>query len=396
MRTALSLLLTFLTVAGFSQQTITSQAGGSVLNPLNWDCTCIPTVSDSIIIKHAMVLDVDFASTSGSVVVEAGASLTGDVPLRVLGVSGTGHIVNDGTIKVGVFGATNGLGTIVNNGTLDVDVSLYTYGDFTNTGQIINCDSLMNDRGDFDNTSSGFIDANQFLNAGYFNNDGNITAINFANTDTMDQSGGMTVNDYYNLGRFDLTGGSIIASGDWANGDTATSDAYFLITSATVSVGSSFLNLDTILGNVPAAICVTDSSANLGAMIGSLDFCDHSPFAPNIDLNLGYMDPLITYCGTGACNTGIAEEKTLTFDVYPNPSDGSFYVTMDGGLEQGELQVFSLAGQVVYTSTVRGRYTSTVRGRYTSEVRLEGLEAGTYLVKIIGPRSVGVERVVIR
>lgn len=394
MKTALFVLALILGVNLTAQQTIKSIASGSAINPLSWDCTCIPTQADSIVISHDIVLDIDFTVTSGSINVTASGTLTGDVATRIVGVTGTGSFHNSGTVTMGNFVASNGASIVSNAGTMNIDLGWYTTCFVSNnTNALIHgIDSMFHDQSGFFN--GGHVVADNFLNNGEFDNlpNAGLTTINFANTDTFRCSGGsVSVTNFYNPGYYTMWNNStMVCANNWANGDTVNADAVFHFTgaSALVSIGGNFLNIDSIKGGAGNAICVTDSSANTGVMDGSFDFCDHSPFQPNIDLNLGIMASGITYCGTNGCNTGIASFKEVAMEIYPNPSEGEFYVSLPREVDQGVLHVIDISGRRVHTSNVYGKY--------TNRIQLDRIRPGVYFVDLTGDGYRGIERIVVR
>lgn len=367
-----------------SQATITSVASGSAINPLNWDCTCVPTPTDSIIINHNITLDVDFAVSTGSIVVQSAGKLMGDVPNRILGITGKGYVVNNGTISVGSFGVTSGTGTVMNNGMFTVGVSLYTDGSFTNNGTVNNVDSFFNANGTLINSSGATLIADQFLTTGRFTNAGNVTSVNFANTDTVMHTGGMTVTNFYNAGYYNISGGSILAGGNWLNGDTLNGTANF-INNAYVSIANNFLNLDTIRG-LSGRFCVGDSSENSGAMLGTFDFCDKTPIQPKIDLNLGFMAGGLKYCAT-PCGVGIKEITEEELEVYPNPSNGMVNILLN--------KQFSGLAVKVKVMDVNGRLVKSVNttGKNRIAIDLSEMPQGLYMITLTGNEYVYTKKV---
>lgn len=370
-----SCIFVSLALLSYGQATITSVASGSAVNPLNWDCTCVPTPTDSIIINHNITLDVDFAVSTGSIVVQSAGKLMGDVPNRILGITGSGHVVNNGTISVGSFGVTSGTGTVMNNGTFTVGTSLYTDAAFTNNGTVNNVDSLYNAKGTFINSSGATLIADQFFTTGRFTNAGNVTSVNFANTDTVMHTGGMSVTNFYNAGYYNISGGSILAGGNWLNGDTLNGTANF-INNAYVSIANNFLNLDTIRG-LSGRFCVGDSSQNSGAMLGTFDFCDKTPMQPKIDLNLGFMAGSLKYCAT-PCGVGIKEIAEEELEVYPNPSNGIVNVILN--------EEFSGLPLNVKVRDVNGRLVKsfTTTGRNSITIDLSEVPGGLYMMSLAG------------
>jgi ribosomal 30S subunit maturation factor RimM len=72
------------------------------------------------------------------------------------------------------------------------------------------------------------------------------------------------------------------------------------------------------------------------------------------------------------CIQGLNEENQATFNVYPNPNDGTFYISSNENIEN--LTVYNAYGQVVKVNQ-KGE-----NGLF--EIKLEAPSAGIYLVGI--------------
>ncbi len=72
------------------------------------------------------------------------------------------------------------------------------------------------------------------------------------------------------------------------------------------------------------------------------------------------------------CIQGLNEENQATFNVYPNPNDGTFYISSNENIEN--LTVYNAYGQVVKVNQ-KGE-----NGLF--EIKLEAPPAGIYLVGI--------------
>ena len=83
--------------------------------------------------------------------------------------------------------------------------------------------------------------------------------------------------------------------------------------------------------------------------------------------------------------TAIAEVHTSIFDVYPNPSLGSFTIALE---EAGEftVSVINVLGQTVYTADIDNSLT---------QVDLSGISKGMYTVELNSGDVVYTEKLII-
>jgi len=106
-------------------------------------------------------------------------------------------------------------------------------------------------------------------------------------------------------------------------------------------------------------------------------------------LTISEGDPRYLYAGTedGALwrtelpqDSGVrvpAEHTSLSLSVWPNPGQGTFFVSLgDGAAENGTLRVISLTGEVLCTQETRGPETGS-----TITLHLENLSPGCYLLQ---------------
>lgn len=80
------------------------------------------------------------------------------------------------------------------------------------------------------------------------------------------------------------------------------------------------------------------------------------------------------------CNsTDIEELKTITINLYPNPSNGNFnYEFQNFKNETMTINVLTLVGQIVYTKKI-----SSSKGKNTETINLSNLVSGSYTFNII-------------
>ena len=91
---------------------------------------------------------------------------------------------------------------------------------------------------------------------------------------------------------------------------------------------------------------------------------------------------------TSACEnvSGIGfDELGLTFNVYPNPTQGEFVVQFDQDLNGAIIEIYSMSGQLISSQIVNGNKV---------EINMHDAERGTYLIKVQSERVVVVERLV--
>lgn len=321
-------------VIGLSQQTITSIANGNASNIFIWDCACIPTFDDDIIINHKVNLDVDWAVNSGgSVTVGVNGELK-QVGLRSVLVDGASStFVNNGFTQINAVGVTNGA-QIKNYNHFSITQGLYVGNGSTliNSNLMDGLDSLMTE-GDANN--SGTIYTGNFLNTGNFVSSGHIDCDSIGNSGTFQQTAGSIEGTAIgNSGTYTLNAGWMHARDNWANienftinangtlycdmnlynGDTLNGGVANLTNNGAISVGQNFYNFLGLSGS--GIICIADESYNSGTIVGTLDICDNT--GNDFDYNFGSISGTITYCNSG-CQVGVKETDTEA-SIYPNPA----------------------------------------------------------------------------
>ena len=154
--------------------TVTSIADGNWSSSATWDCACVPSSTDQVIIQNQVALDSDITiNPGGSLTVNSGASLVGttSVITYVPDTSTPSYFTNDGTVDIGRFLQTQGgcrLFEFVNNG-----------------------DMTVNDTDAYPTTSSS--DVAMFFRSGHIVNNGTITVPN-GEIMTTNNSGGANCN----------------------------------------------------------------------------------------------------------------------------------------------------------------------------------------------------------
>ena len=82
--------------------------------------------------------------------------------------------------------------------------------------------------------------------------------------------------------------------------------------------------------------------------------------------------------------------NNMNLDVYPNPSNGQFTMSIEGFEGSLEMNIVDLAGQVVYTESIN------VAGSYTNKFNVNSLASGVYYIKLISKDGVKVQKLVIQ
>ncbi len=397
---------------------ITSVANGNFYFPTTWSCTCVPTSgTDDIIINHTVTLNNDLQLlTGGSITINSSGSLLQDIPSRDFLLNG-GTFINNGDFSIDrLLGQSGSFG---NTGTAAIR-TFANYLDFGNSGTINNVDSLYND-GYINN--NGTIDAGTFYNDSLLDNYGSFPAVdsltnagtmnNYAgavidadsmtNTGTFTNNGLLNTGALYNTGNYTntnyhsffwLTNGGVLNNvdsmvggasmwniedftnqatgvitlgGNFYNGDTVNFDASF-VNDGAVEIAMSWFNIDAVSGDAPGYFITQDSTANVGTMSGSYDFCDLTQtaiVAPFIDFNSGTVDNNITYCITVSENELNSDE----FLVYPNPASSLITISGSGSATVG---IYDVTGREVLTILLNNEKTLA---------DVSALSAGVYVLR---------------
>ncbi|PKP22810.1 MAG: hypothetical protein CVU05_02200 [Bacteroidetes bacterium HGW-Bacteroidetes-21] len=303
---------------------ITSIANGNWSNPLTWGGVP-PTPGSTVIINHAVILDMDYGYSSGSITINSSGSLDGVTPLRGLGISG-GTLTNNGNLSIARLALNSG--TIENNGTMEND-SLICFTSLTN------------------NTGSTIL-AGQFMIStnGTFTNNGTVVSDNFLNISSVTSNGNISSFDLMNSKTFTNGSTGIINVGhNFLNSDSITSPAIFT-NNGNIAILHDWRNTDQINGT--GKFCVQNNTNNSGEMTGSFDFCDQT--GGGIDLNTGNVSGSITYCQF-PCSSGITVAKTnQTIEIYPNPSNGSLFVEISGTAKSlsSDILLYNSLGSLIW------------------------------------------------
>lgn len=375
---------------------VTTTMNGNATNPLVWNCICIPMNGDTIIINHALTLDVDYGYTLGAVQVNAGGSITGNLNTRILAVSG-GYFLNNGTVNVAYI--YHSAGTFTNNGTitcprnLGVDVAAQLQNNGTlnvNDTLGVNVNCMLN--------NSGTINCPEIAIAGTLNNAGTVSGDNLYNLGTVTHtSGAINLNmSYYNDGTTTTNSGltigmDLLNSGTFVsnyyisaqslyNGDTISGFAQFT-NNAMISIADDLWNWQTLDGT--GDFCVGDSLLNGGIVNGTLDVCDVNG-GTWWDINIGSVAGTVTHCSS-SCTIGIEESSAQQMKLAPNPANDNITLSLQQDAEYF-VMITDVAGRVVFEQTMNGRQmvintAAFSNGLYTIRVTNENTNLASRFVK---------------
>lgn len=322
------LLIAFIPFFGMSQ-TKTTVASGDFYNPLTWDCTCLPASGDSLIINHALTMNVDIYYTAGRITIGPNGSLVEDATNRAYWADGTGSLVNYGTFTSHLL-LLSPDAELNNEGVMAGVDSIWNQGYVMSTGGIDSYDVLNDETGTFHNHGT-FNVGNNINNQGYFHM---------------------------------MAGASLEVGNDLSNCNTQTADAWFE-NHGTVCIANNFSNCidDTLAGS--GNYFVSNQSANLGAFVGTFTF--HTP-SGSLDLQTGTIESGVVIT-QGACNLGITAEVAEPFRIYPNPTKGDISLTVNGV----KYTMFDCTGKIVMKGVVAN-----------NQIQMDNLKMGLYLLEVEG------------
>lgn len=379
--TTFSILL--LSLGAIAQQTITSVGNGAATNPLVWDCTCIPSMGDNIIVNHDIQMNTDWlVNGSGSITVSNTGSLVEDAQHRGILFDGGVVFTNHGTTVMTNFAFTNGA-EAHNHGALSLDSGLYVdqISTFMNHGLVQDIDGtyiegmFMNEGtygpGDFLNegmvNNTGYITADSLLNSGTLNTSaGSLTIIEFANTGISNVTGSSYIivnNDFLNTGQLYLAAGrDIRVANDMSNSHQ--SGTALINNDGLIEIGNDFSNIDTLRGS--GLFCIANNSLNTGDVKETLDICDNTSVS-HFDVNTGNIEATVTNCISG-CSVGV-EESILSeneISIYPNPASTILNIEANASYQ---MMLVDVMGNVILDQKIK------------NTIDVSSLKTGVYFIK---------------
>ncbi len=99
------------------------------------------------------------------------------------------------------------------------------------------------------------------------------------------------------------------------------------------------------------------------------------------DYNKCYYDSVII-------NNTLTNSLLKEIKVYPNPSEGKFYVQVGNNLDDYTCKVFDIAGNQVQSFTIKNSY--------KTEINLVGTKPGVYLLQVVNRNRFGVVKLLMR
>ena len=88
----------------------------------------------------------------------------------------------------------------------------------------------------------------------------------------------------------------------------------------------------------------------------------------------GALDPMIDYAGD--CSLGVEDDILKDgVKIYPNPSNGTFYVKNDLNFNLQKATIYDMSGRLIFEMNLSGASES-------SAINLTGMAKGMYLVHI--------------
>ncbi len=382
MRIALLTALALLP-ATVAAQAITSVADGDWSDTTTWDCACVPDGIVSVTVAHVVTLTAPDSLIQGDLYVQGNGQLLGTA--LVVG----GIFYNFGQISLQRLELRVGFlqPDAVNFGTLAAIHLLVQREDFHNIGSII-VDSLRSDA-PWENTASGTVSAGWLSGPGQLDNRGAVSgagefAARFRNDSSITWTGVFRAPyTSTNQGRIEVAGdlriesmmvdsGPLTVEGDvWIDGDLWLADD-----SAFLSVEGD-LRIQGLLRGA-GAVCVSDSTVNLGMIADSVDVCDRSPSTtvpPFLDVDQGVVGPDVSWCTDPRCQpVGIEGPMPVPgWSAWPVPSSGVLWT----GAVPGDVQEVLLLDAV-------GRCTRwpAVRQGQGLRIDLSALAPGPYLLHV--------------
>lgn len=385
------LLFTFISLQ-FKAQTAVSVTNGNWTSPLTWNCTCVPTTGYSVTINNNVTLNTSMVFSTGGITINNTGSLIQDASNnRDIWING-GYFNNNGTANFRFFLVSAGTLTntgsytvvamtnsvaFTNSGTIKMD-SMYVSGNLINaaSGKIIG-DSLTNGAGiTLTNngrmmitaqTNSGTVNNNNYMDGYYYTNSGT-----FNNTDSL-----VLTASLWNRSVFNNNGGGRVRLGKNFHNYHPSKTAVF-DNNSNVVVLDSWYNTDTVKGGLNGYFQVQDTSANAGFMKGNFMFCDLTPPAssPKVDLNSGSISLGITYC-----SVGIEEKELSALNIYPNPSNGTFYIKADKATEY-VITISDLTGKIVFEKIISSDApVNFVQADGVYVMKMTDIQSGAYGIK---------------
>lgn len=109
-----------------------------------------------------------------------------------------------------------------------------------------------------------------------------------------------------------------------------------------------------------------------GHFYDTLDF-DHSSAVFNL-YSKGQQDPFVLKIGSGTSKIKTEQQLNSSVKLYPNPSNGEFFIEVDGTIENTQISIFNSQGMLIYQSKMT---------QEKQKITLPNQALGLYFVKVI-------------
>jgi hypothetical protein len=319
--------LALISSSAFGQSTLTSVQDGDFFAIGTWDCICVPTDGDTVIINHDINMNTGIPYTAGSITINSTGSLTDGGTDKDIYING-GQLINNGLLECDGFLLDSGF--IQNNGTMTLD-SLWT-------------------RDTMENAQNAVITVYDFFHERfYYQNQGDI----------------IITNNFTNSGDFEnYLWGNIHVANDMSNCNITADRAEFW-NNGNLCIDGDFTNCaDDTLTGAGGKFFIAGSSSNLGHASGILTV--NTPTS-GFSVNTGTTGTGVSF-GNETCPLASAQETSIQpVFIYPNPVDDIMTITA----HNVNYKIYDISGRMVQ----KGSSISGIVG-------VDELRSGTYLIII--------------
>ena len=84
----------------------------------------------------------------------------------------------------------------------------------------------------------------------------------------------------------------------------------------------------------------------------------------------------IEVCGFDTDNSIINDQEGITSNIYPNPNNGSFELSINHNIKQLEIQILDIVGKLIYTETLENYNINEQHKINTEHIK------GTYILRL--------------
>ena len=345
--------------------TCTTAGPGDFSTTWVWDCGCLPTACDTLVITQAIV-------TSGDLTISADlVHITFSGSLQVNGVlNADASIVSEGQLSATTLRTFLGNRFIV-SGNTDVERAYLNTDSVINSGTFTIADTLelaiYSDLFNYGTLTAAYCGTGnviQNLGEAIFLHGFSTTA--FSNTGTVSGNGtfafyGLFANDASGVIRSDTVflftspdnWGTIVTNHALFVGNQWMTPDLFMYPGSSIICYKDFYNFGIIDGS--GSICIAGHSESYESLLGSLDLCDLTPtltVPPYLDVNTGVISSQLSYCTSPLCDVLlVAETDPSSIAIFPNPATERITVRLPEGMRIRAIRLISARGEVVVDGT---------------------------------------------